>query len=125
LEELKHLKELKKEMLRSKLRMIQDVGGKGSIEIPEKELQSEFDPLKYDQLVEKAFGDQYYQEKEEKLESNPQIDQMLLNDKDFPDVNIEENPEGKEKEKDNEKAESENEEELWWFCDGNFIIKML
>ncbi|XP_030960341.1 protein KRI1 homolog [Quercus lobata] len=62
-EELKHLKNLKKEEMDEKVRMIMRTAGIREDEVmalSRKELEEEFDPEEYDRIMEKAFGEEYY-----------------------------------------------------------------
>ncbi|KAL0004842.1 hypothetical protein SO802_012403 [Lithocarpus litseifolius] len=62
-EELKHLKNLKKEEMDEKVRMIIRTAGIREDEVvalSRKELEEEFDPEEYDRIMEKAFGEEYY-----------------------------------------------------------------
>ncbi|XP_050255596.1 uncharacterized protein LOC126701506 isoform X1 [Quercus robur] len=62
-EELKHLKNLKKEEMDEKVRMIMRTAGIREDEVValnRKELEEEFDPEEYDRIMEKAFGEEYY-----------------------------------------------------------------
>ncbi|GMY08833.1 protein kri1 like [Fagus crenata] len=62
-EELKHLKNLKKEEMDEKVRRIMRTAGVREdevVELSRKELEEEFDSEEYDRMMEKAFGEEYY-----------------------------------------------------------------
>ncbi|KAJ8753060.1 hypothetical protein K2173_011828 [Erythroxylum novogranatense] len=62
-EELKHLKNLKKKEMQERMKRIMlAAGAKGSDDCPLDlgNLEEEFDPQKYDKMMEKAFNDEYY-----------------------------------------------------------------
>ena len=66
-EELKHLKNLKKEEMDEKVRRIMwTVGIKEDevVELSRKELEEEFDPEECDRMMEKEFGEEYYGKKD-------------------------------------------------------------
>ncbi|KAI9334272.1 KRI1-like family C-terminal-domain-containing protein [Obelidium mucronatum] len=64
-EELKRLKNLKKEELRIKLQKIADVAGTDASAFKEVDLDEEFDPSKFDQMMADRFNEEYYETYEE------------------------------------------------------------
>ncbi|ORY52948.1 Krr1-domain-containing protein [Rhizoclosmatium globosum] len=63
-EELKRLKNLKKEELRLKLQKIADVAGTDMSVFDGVDLEEEFDPNKFDEMMAKRFNDEYYDDQE-------------------------------------------------------------
>lgn len=92
------MKTLREEDSTSKVNLIKKAAG-GDISITKKALEEDFDPEKYDKLVEGAFGDDYYQENEAEV---PPPDQEIINILESSDKNPEEDSE---------------QEQIWWFCD--------
>ncbi|KAJ3066571.1 KRRI-Interacting protein 1 [Podochytrium sp. JEL0797] len=64
-EELKRLKNLKKEELRAKLQKIAEVAGTDISKFDKINLEEEFDPAKFDEMMAERFNDDYYEEYEE------------------------------------------------------------
>lgn len=63
-EELRHLKNLKKKEIDGKVKKIMESAGIREEEVAPlsaKELEKEFDPEEYDRMMNKAFGDKYYE----------------------------------------------------------------
>ncbi|KAF3452478.1 hypothetical protein FNV43_RR02911 [Rhamnella rubrinervis] len=63
-EELRHLKNLKKKEIDDRVKKIMESAGIGEEEVVSlsaKELENEFDPEEYDRMMNKAFGDEYYE----------------------------------------------------------------
>ncbi|CAG9316274.1 kri1 [Blepharisma stoltei] len=63
-EEIKRLKNLKRQELQDKLKLIKKMGGIDP-NLNKKELEEDFDPDKYDKLMDSMYGEDYYEEEEE------------------------------------------------------------
>ncbi|KAJ3028723.1 UNVERIFIED_CONTAM: KRRI-Interacting protein 1 [Siphonaria sp. JEL0065] len=64
-EELKRLKNLKKEELRIKLQKIADVAGTDASVFESLDLEEDFDPTKFDEMMAARFNENYYETNEE------------------------------------------------------------
>ncbi|XP_046846378.1 protein KRI1 homolog [Xenia sp. Carnegie-2017] len=70
-QELKRLKNLKKKEILEKLEKLKEVTGNPNVGFNDEDLEGDFDPVKYDEAMQKAFDDEYYNEEEtEKPEFN-------------------------------------------------------
>jgi protein KRI1 len=69
-EELKRLKNLKMDEIRSKLKTIREVAGGQLFGLEEKDLEDDFDPQDYDQKMQNAFNDEYYTQEVRKNNTN-------------------------------------------------------
>ncbi|XP_028393073.1 protein KRI1 homolog [Dendronephthya gigantea] len=65
-EELKRLKNLKKKEILEKLEKLKEVTGNPNVGFGDEDLEGDFDPAKYDEAMQKAFNDDYYNEEEAK-----------------------------------------------------------
>ena len=59
-EELKQLKNLKKKEIMDKIDLIKEVTGNVELGFAPEDIDEDFDPEKYDQMMKKAFNDEYY-----------------------------------------------------------------
>ncbi|RUS21277.1 hypothetical protein BC937DRAFT_93135, partial [Endogone sp. FLAS-F59071] len=66
MEELKRLKNLKMKEIYDRLKQIQEITGNTSIGVDDVDLEGDFDPIKYDEKMSKAFGDGYYDDADNK-----------------------------------------------------------
>lgn len=64
MQDLDRMRDLKKGQVRDKLKQLREAAGSQKIKIDEKMLEGDFDPEKWDQMME-AFGDDYYAEDDE------------------------------------------------------------
>ncbi len=61
-EELKQLKNLKKKEIMDKISLIKQVTGNEDIAFSTSDINEDFDPEKYDSMMQKAFNDDYYED---------------------------------------------------------------
>ncbi|KAK8807384.1 hypothetical protein WA158_004143 [Blastocystis sp. Blastoise] len=114
-EELKRLKKLREAEIEKKLKEIQEIAGK-EVDI---DVESDFDPEKYDKEMDAIYNDEYYQQ-EEKERPNVDIEKEFGDDeKDiYIDKDIEKEKEEEEEERDiqpiemNEEEKKKNEENM-------------
>ncbi|XP_019713929.1 protein KRI1 homolog [Hippocampus comes] len=64
-EQLKQLKNLKRNEIVEKLKTLQALTGNDDLAFSQADLDGDFDPQHHDQLMQKFFGDNYYEEQEE------------------------------------------------------------
>ncbi|RUO95821.1 KRI1-like family C-terminal-domain-containing protein, partial [Jimgerdemannia flammicorona] len=123
MEELKRLKNLKMKEIHDKLKQIQEITGNDSIGVDDVDLEGDFDPTKYDEKMDKAFDDGYYENEENK---KPQWDDDIdigdivvpdEEDNDDDEVGVSARQESKKRKK-VWQDEGENEEQLGWEEDG-------
>ncbi len=63
-EELKRLKNLKRDELRERLKKVAEAGGVNSAALGEEELDEDWDETKHEQMMQRQFGDEYYDEED-------------------------------------------------------------
>jgi len=64
-EELNRLKNLKRKEIIEKIEKLKEITGNDKVGFLEEDMQNDFDMSKYDQLMEKVFDEQYYDENED------------------------------------------------------------
>ncbi|KAG0369944.1 KRI1-like family C-terminal-domain-containing protein [Gamsiella multidivaricata] len=106
LEELKRAKNLKKQEIFNKLKQIQEITGNKTVGFDEIDLETEFDPVDYDQRMENVFSDKYY----EGDENAKPVFEDDIDTADYEQSNNEDS-EGEEYNDDGEENGKENEEE--------------
>merc|ERR1711962_823023 len=70
-EELKRLKNLKRKEIMEKIEKLKEITGNDKVGFLEEDMQGDFDMSKYDQLMEKVFDQEYYDENEAGEEEKP------------------------------------------------------
>ena len=145
--ELKMARSLKKEEILSKVNQLEKISGTDRINMIVNELESEYDPKNFDQLMDQIFDEKYYKELdhedtlknaiEEKCfdyKTDIDIDQvkevekkLALEDKqqglDYLNKDFNQQEENLKNDEINEYNEEEgNEENQWWYCDGNYYF---
>ncbi|KAL9950487.1 hypothetical protein ACROYT_G042985 [Oculina patagonica] len=63
-EELKRLKNLKRKEIMEKLEKLKEITGNPNVGFKEEDIEGDFDPKKYDEAMQKAFNEQFYEEDE-------------------------------------------------------------
>ncbi|CAH3168094.1 unnamed protein product [Porites lobata] len=79
-EELKRLKNLKRKEIMEKLEKLKEITGNPNVGFNEEDIEGDFDPKKYDEAMQKAFNQDYYDEGEdEKPVFEDDLDEELEN----------------------------------------------
>ncbi len=73
-EEIKRLKNLKKKEIVNKINKIKRVTGTENLQLDLDDLEEDFDPVKYEQKMQKMFDDKYYQQKDPLINSDNEND---------------------------------------------------
>ncbi|KAJ7381994.1 KRRI-Interacting protein 1 [Desmophyllum pertusum] len=63
-EELKRLKNLKRKEIMEKLEKLKEITGNRNVGFKEEDIEGDFDPKKYDEAMQKAFNEEFYEEDE-------------------------------------------------------------
>ena len=66
--ELRRLKNIKREELLNRIKKISKVSGLGNLGLDENDLDEDWDPDKYEKMMSKNFGDNYYDENDENID---------------------------------------------------------
>lgn len=108
-EEIKRLKNLKKEEIASKIQLIEKFSGTKPI-MPEEDFDKDFDPNEHDEIMQSMFDEDYYGAEDENPEIDPEeIEKVQENDVDILRI---------EKTEDLPLAMKEGGAGTWWLCDG-------
>ena len=127
--ELKMARSIKKEEMIQKVDHLEKVAGTDKINMIINELEKEYDPKNFDQIMNQIFDEKYYKELDHEENVKQVIEEKCFDYKTEVDLEKAEEIEKKIEEEENEEAnpnENYNEEEglenQWWYCDGIIIL---
>jgi protein KRI1 len=144
--ELKMARSIKKEEILGRVDQLEKIAGTNKIKLLVDELEAEYDPKNFDKLMNKIFDEKYYQELDNEENVKEVIEEKLFDYKTYVDMDkVDEierrferedkedgfEPEGyknyittvnQEKEGNQEMEDGDQEENQWWYCDGNLLV---